>query len=163
MDNLSSHDGLHDALTGALTLAAFYEAATREIARANRGSMPLHLLLLNLPSTEREENSNLQKKPIVDEQRLVQLVEMVHELKNSLRDNDLISRTGLGEISIVFSGNADDLHKRLLNLVQKFSAIVAIVQYQEDWKLSQFLTAGDRALEGIVRSKKLESNNNHLD
>ncbi len=156
MNNLSSHDGLHDALTGALTLAAFYEAVAREISRASRDPMEFHLLLLNLPSAEKDESSNLRKKSIQQEQLLVQLVELVHELQISLRANDLISRTGLSELSIVFSGNAGDLKKRLLTIVNRFSATVAIVKYQKDWKLSQFLTAGDIALENAVRVKTMK-------
>ena len=161
MKNLSSHDGLHDALTGALTLAAFYEAVAREISRANRDHMELHLLLLNLPLTENDESSTLHKKPVQQEQLLVELVELVHELQFSLRDNDLISRTGLSELSIVFSGNAEDLVKRLLNIVNRFSATVAIVKFQAGWKLPQFLSEGDIALQIAIRGKDLEQPGSH--
>ena len=118
MNNLSSHDGLHDALTGALTLPAFYEAVTREIARARRDPIQLHLLLLNLLPTAHVDESDSEsptyrKNPIEQDQLLVALIELVHELQISLRENDLISRTGLSEVSIVFSGNAEDLKKRV--------------------------------------------------
>jgi GGDEF domain-containing protein len=161
MNNLSSHDGLHDALTGALTLPAFYEAVTREIARARRDPMQLHLLLLNLlPINQGEDmdskSSKHRKNAIDQEQLLVALIELVHELQISLRENDLISRTGLSEVSIVFSGNAEDLKKRVLKIANDFSATVAMVQYQENWKLAQFLTAGDLASQEAVRAKTLK-------
>ena len=161
MNNLSSHDGLHDALTGALTLPAFYEAVTREIARARRDPMQLHLLLLNLlPINQGEDmdskSSKHRKNAIDQEQLLVALIELVHELQISLRENDLISRTGLSEVSIVFSGNAEDLKKRILKIANDFSATVAMVQYQENWKLAQFLTAGDLASQEAVRAKTLK-------
>lgn len=158
MSNSSSSDGLHDALTGALSLPAYYEAVAREIARAGRDSMELHLLLLNLQSISKSDLNNLgdtnpHKKSIGHEQLLVRLVELVHELKISLRDNDLISRTGLGEISIVFSGNAEDLKKRILKIIENFSVTVAMVKYQEHWKLAQFLKAGDIAIERATLTK----------
>jgi GGDEF domain-containing protein len=161
MNDLSSHDGLHDALTGALTLPAFYEAVTREIARARRDPMELHLLLLNLlPINQGEDmdskSSKHRKNAIDQEQLLVALIELVHELQISLRENDLISRTGLSEVSIVFSGNAEDLKKRVLKIANDFSATVAMVQYQENWKLAQFLTAGDLASQEAVRAKTLK-------
>jgi len=164
MNNLSSHDGLHDALTGALTLPAFYEAVTREIARSRRDPMQLHLLLLNLLPTNQGEdidskstNSSKHRKNAIDqEQLLVALIELVHELQISLRENDLISRTGLSEVSIVFSGNAEDLKKRILKIANDFSATVAMVQYQENWKLAQFFTAGDLASQEAVRAKTLK-------
>ncbi len=161
MNDLSSHDGLHDALTGALTLPAFYEAVTREIARARRDPMQLHLLLLNLlPINQGEDmdskSSKHRKNAIDQEQLLVALIELVHELQISLRENDLISRTGLSEVSIVFSGNAEDLKKRVLKIANDFSATVAMVQYQENWKLAQFLTAGDLASQEAVRAKTLK-------
>ena len=159
MNNFSSHDGLHDSLTGALTLQAFYEAVEREIARAGRDSINLHLLLLKLPppvKTNSIENelTNSSKNPIEQELLLVQLIELVHTLKNSLRINDLISRTGLSEISVVFSGNADDLKKRVLEIAENFSAELAIVEYQENWKLAEFLLAGDVELQKMVTAKK---------
>ena len=159
MNNFSSHDGLHDALTGALTLQAFYEAVEREIARAGRDSINLHLLLLKLPppvKTNSIENelTNSSKNPIEQELLLVQLIELVHTLKNSLRINDLISRTGLSESSVVFSGSADDLKKRVLEIAENFSAELAIVEYQENWKLAEFLLAGDVELQKMVTAKK---------
>ena len=159
MNNFSSHDGLHDSLTGALTLQAFYEAVEREIARAGRDSINLHLLLLKLPppvKTNSIENelTNSSKNPIEQELLLVQLIELVHTLKNSLRINDLISRTGLSEISVVFSGSADDLKKRVLEIAENFSAELAIVEYQENWKLAEFLLAGDVELQKMVTAKK---------
>ena len=159
MIDFSSHDGLHDALTGALTLQAFYEAVEREIARAGRDSINLHLLLLKLPppvKTNSIENelTNSSKNPIEQELLLVQLIELVHTLKNSLRINDLISRTGLSEISVVFSGSADDLKKRVLEIAENFSAELAIVEYQENWKLAEFLLAGDVELQKMVTAKK---------
>ena len=161
MNNLSSHDGLHDALTGALTLPAFYEAVTREIARARRDPIQLHLLLLNLlPTTHVDESDSesptYRKNPIDQDQLLVALIELVHELQISLRENDLISRTGLSEVSIVFSGNAEELKKRVLKIDNDFSAAIAIVQYQKNWKLAEFLTAGDLALQEAVRAKTLK-------
>lgn len=151
---------MHDALTGALSLPAFNEAVAREIARAGRDSMELHLLLLNLQSITKSdfndfEDNNPRQKSIEQEQLLIQLVEMVRELKISLRDNDLISRTGFSEISIVFSGNPDDLKKRILKIVKNFSGTVAMVKYQEDWKLAQFLTAGDLAIAKAAFTKTL--------
>ena len=159
MNDFSSHDGLHDSLTGALTLQAFYEAVEREIARAGRDSINLHLLLLKLPppvKTNSIENelTNSSKNPIEQELLLVQLIELVHTLKNSLRINDLISRTGLSEISVVFSGSADDLKKRVLEIAENFSAELAIVEYQENWKLAEFLLAGDVELQKMVTAKK---------
>ena len=159
MNNFSSHDGLHDSLTGALTLQAFYEAVEREIARAGRDSINLHLLLLKLPppvKTNFTENelTNSSQNPIEQELLLVQLIELVHTLKNSLRINDLISRTGLSEISVVFSGSADDLKKRVLEIAENFSAELAIVEYQENWKLAEFLLAGDVELQKMVTAKK---------
>ena len=159
MNNFSSHDGLHDSLTGALTLQAFYEAVEREIARAGRDSINLHLLLLKLPppvKTNSIENelTNSSKNPIEQELLLVQLIELVHTLKNSLRINDLISRTGLSEISVVFSGSADDLKKRVLEIAENFSAELAIVEYQENWELAEFLLAGDLELQKMVTAKK---------
>ena len=159
MNNFSSHDGLHDSLTGALTLQAFYEAVEREIARAGRDSINLHLLLLKLPppvKTNSIENelTNSSKNPNEQELLLVQLIELVHTLKNSLRINDLISRTGLSEISVVFSGSADDLKKRVLEIAENFSAELAIVEYQENWKLAEFLLAGDVELQKMVTAKK---------
>lgn len=159
MINFSSHDGLHDALTGALTLQAFYEAVEREIARAGRDSINLHLLLLKLPHPVKNnftenELTNSSKNPIEQELLLVQLIELVHTLKNSLRINDLISRTGLSEISVVFSGSADDLKKRVLEIAENFSAELAIVEYQENWKLAEFLLAGDVELQKMVTAKK---------
>ena len=159
MNNFSSHDGLHDSLTGALTLQAFYEAVEREIARAGRDSINLHLLLLKLPppvKTNSIENelTNSSKNPIEQELLLVQLIELVHTLKNSLRINDLISRTGLSEISVVFSGSADYLKKRVLEIAENFSAELAIVGYQENWKLAEFLLAGDVELQKMVTAKK---------
>lgn len=161
MNNLSSHDGLHDALTGALTLPAFYEAVTREIARARRDPIQLHLLLLNLLPTAHVDESDsdsptYRKNPIELDQLLVALIELVHELQISLRENDLISRTGLSEVSIVFSGNAEELKKRVLKIANDFSAAIAIVQYQENWKLAEFLTAGDVASQEAVRAKTLK-------
>ena len=161
MNNLSSHDGLHDALTGALTLPAFYEAVTREIARARRDPIQLHLLLLNLLPTAHVDESDSEsptyrKNPIEQDQLLVALIELVHELQISLRENDLISRTGLSEVSIVFSGNAEDLKKRVLKISNDFSAAIAIVQYQVNWKLAEFLTAGDLASQEAVRAKTLK-------
>ena len=161
MKNLSSHDGLHDALTGALTLPAFYEAVTREIARARRDPIQLHLLLLNLLPTAHVDESDSEsptyrKNPIEQDQLLVALIELVHELQISLRENDLISRTGLSEVSIVFSGNAEDLKKRVLKIANDFSAAIAIVQYQVNWKLAEFLTAGDLASQEAVRAKTLK-------
>ena len=161
MKNLSSHDGLHDALTGALTLPAFYEAVTREIARARRDPIQLHLLLLNLLPTAHVDESDSEsptyrKNPIEQDQLLVALIELVHELQISLRENDLISRTGLSEVSIVFSGNAKDLKKRVLKIANDFSAAIAIVQYQENWKLAEFLMAGDVASQEAVRAKTLK-------
>ena len=159
MNDFSSHDGLHDSLTGALTLQAFYEAVEREIARAGRDSINLHLLLLKLPppvKTNSIENelTNSSKNPNEQELLLVQLIELVHTLKNSLRINDLISRTGLSEISVVFSGSADDLKKRVLEIAENFSAELAIVEYQENWKLAEFLLAGDVELQKMVTAKK---------
>ena len=159
MNDFSSHDGLHDALTGALTLQAFYEAVEREIARAGRDSINLHLLLLKLPPSVKtnsieNELTNSSKNPIEQELLLVQLIELVHTLKNSLRINDLISRTGLSEISVVFSGSADDLKKRVLEIAENFSAELAIVEYQENWKLAEFLLAGDVELQKMVTAKK---------
>jgi GGDEF domain-containing protein len=159
MIDFSSHDGLHDALTGALTLQAFYEAVEREIARAGRDSINLHLLLLKLPHLVKNnftenELTNSSKNPIEQELLLVQLIELVHTLKNSLRINDLISRTGLSEISVVFSGSADDLKKRVLEIAENFSAELAIVEYQENWKLAEFLLAGDVELQKMVTAKK---------
>jgi len=115
MINFSSHDGLHDALTGALTLQAFYEAVEREIARAGRDSINLHLLLLKLPHPVKNnftenELTNSSKNPIEQELLLVQLIELVHTLKNSLRIND--------------------------------------------WKLAEFLLAGDVELQKMVTAKK---------
>ena len=161
MNNLSSHDGLHDALTGALTLPAFYEAVTREIARARRDPIQLHLLLLNLLPTAHVDESDsdsptYRKNPIELDQLLVALIELVHELQISLRENDLISRTGLSEVSIVFSGNAEELKKRVLKIANDFSAAIAIVQYQVNWKLAEFLTAGDVASQEAVRAKTLK-------
>ena len=161
MNNLSSHDGLHDALTGALTLPAFYEAVTREIARARRDPIQLHLLLLNLLPTAHVDESDsdsptYRKNPIELDQLLVALIELVHELQISLRENDLISRTGLSEVSIVFSGNAEDLKKRVLKIASDFSAAIAIVQYQVNWKLAEFLTAGDLASQESLRAKTLK-------
>ena len=161
MNNLSSHDGLHDALTGALTLPAFYEAVTREIARARRDPIQLHLLLLNLLPTAHVDESDSEsptyrKNSIQQDQLLVALIELVHELQISLRENDLISRTGLSEVSIVFSGNAEDLKKRVLKIANDFSAAIAIVQYQVNWKLAEFLTAGDLASQEAVRAKTLK-------
>lgn len=151
---------MHDALTGALSLPAFNEAVAREIARAGRDSMELHLLLLNLQSITKSdfndfEDNNPRQKSIEQEQLLIQLVEMVHELRISLRDNDLISRTGFSEISIVFSGNPDYLKKRILKIVKNFSGTVAMVKYQEDWELAQFLTAGDLAIAKAAFTKTL--------
>lgn len=159
MIDFSSHDGLHDALTGALTLQAFYEAVEREIARAGRDSINLNLLLLKLPhpvqnNFTENELTNSSKNSIEQELLLVQLIELVHTLKNSLRINDLISRTGLSEISIVFSGSADDLKKRVLEIAENFSAELAIVEYQENWKLAEFLLAGDVELQKMVTAKK---------
>ena len=159
MIDFSSHDGLHDALTGALTLQAFYEAVEREIARAGRDSINLNLLLLKLPhpvqnNFTENELTNSSKNPIEQELLLVQLIELVHTLKNSLRINDLISRTGLSEISVVFSGSADDLKKRVLEIAENFSAELAIVEYQENWKLAEFLLAGDVELQKMVTAKK---------
>ena len=159
MIDFSSHDGLHDALTGALTLQAFYEAVEREIARAGRDSINLNLLLLKLPhpvqnNFTENESTNSSKNPIEQELLLVQLIELVHTLKNSLRINDLISRTGLSEISVVFSGSADDLKKRVLEIAENFSAELAIVEYQENWKLAEFLLAGDVELQKMVTAKK---------
>jgi GGDEF domain-containing protein len=159
MIDFSSHDGLHDSLTGALTLQAFYEAVEREIARAGRDSTNLHLLLLKLPppvKTNSIENelTNPSQNHIEQELLLVQLIELVHTLKNSLRINDLISRTGLSEISVVFSGSADDLKKRVLEIAENFSAEVAIMEYQENWKLAEFLLAGDVELQKMVTAKK---------
>ena len=159
MIDFSSHDGLHDALTGALTLQAFYEAVEREIARAGRDSIKLNLLLLKLPDPVKNnftenELTNSSKNPIEQELLLVQLIELVHTLKNSLRINDLISRTGLSEISVVFSGSADDLKKRVLEIAENFSAELAIVEYQENWKFAEFLLAGDVELQKMVTAKK---------
>ena len=163
MKNLSSHDGLHDALTGALTLQAFYEAVEREIARARRHSINLYLLLLKLSHPIQNtfadtEFSNPNKNSVEREILLVQLVELVHALKSSLRINDLISRTALSEISVVFSGNADELKKRVLETAKNFSAEVAMVQYQENWKLPDFLMAGDMALNGTGAPKNVATN-----
>jgi PleD family two-component response regulator len=163
MKNLSSHDGLHDALTGALTLQAFYEAVEREIARARRDSINLYLLLLKLSHPIQNtfadtEFSNPNKNSVEREILLVQLVELVHALKSSLRINDLISRTALSEISVVFSGNADELKKRVLETAKNFSAEVAMVQYQENWKLPDFLMAGDMALNGTGAPKNVATN-----
>ena len=163
MKNLSSHDGLHDALTGALTLQAFYEAVEREIARARRDSINLYLLLLKLSHSIQNtfadtEFSNPNKNSVEREILLVQLVELVHALKSSLRINDLISRTALSEISVVFSGNADELKKRVLETAKNFSAEVAMVQYQENWKLPDFLMAGDMALNGTGAPKNVATN-----
>ena len=159
MIDFSSHDGLHDALTGALTLQAFYEAVEREIARAGRDSINLNLLLLKVPhpvqnNVTENELTNSSKNPIEQELLLVQLIELVHTLKNSLRINDLISRTGLSEISVVFSGSADDLKKRVLEIAENFSAELAIVEYQENWELAEFLLAGDLKLQKMVTAKK---------
>ena len=159
MMNFSSHDGLHDALTGALTLLAFYEAVEREIARARRDPINLHLLLLKLPvpiknAFSDSESTHTNKEPIEQEQLLVQLIELVHALRISLRINDLISRTGFSEISVVFSGNAEELKKRVLEIAKNFSAEVAIVEYQENWKLAEFLLAGDVELQNMVKAKK---------
>ena len=163
MKNLSSHDGLHDALTGALTLQAFFEAVEREIARARRDSINLYLLLLKLSHPIQNtfadtEFSNPNKNSVEREILLVQLVELVHALKSSLRINDLISRTALSEISVVFSGNADELKKRVLETAKNFSAEVAMVQYQENWKLPDFLMAGDMALNGTGAPKNVATN-----
>ncbi len=163
MKNLSSHDGLHDSLTGALTLQAFYEAVEREIARARRDSINLYLLLLKLSHPIQNtfadtEFSNPNKNSVEREILLVQLVELVHALKSSLRINDLISRTALSEISVVFSGNADELKKRVLETAKNFSAEVAMVQYQENWKLPDFLMAGDMALNGTGAPKNVATN-----
>ena len=163
MKNLSSHDGLHDALTGALTLQAFYEAVEREIARTRRDSINLYLLLLKLSHPIQNtfadtEFSNPNKNSVEREILLVQLVELVHALKSSLRINDLISRTALSEISVVFSGNADELKKRVLETAKNFSAEVAMVQYQENWKLPDFLMAGDMALNGTGAPKNVATN-----
>ena len=163
MKNLSSHDGLHDALTGALTLQAFYEAVEREIARARRDSINLYLLLLKLSHPIQNtfadtEFSNPNKNSVEREILLVQLVELVHALKSSLRINDLISRTALSEISVVFSGNADELKKLVLETAKNFSAEVAMVQYQENWKLPDFLMAGDMALNGTGAPKNVATN-----
>jgi DUF438 domain-containing protein len=100
------------------------------------------------------ELTNSSKNPIEQELLLVQLIELVHTLKNSLRINDLISRTGLSEISVVFSGSADDLKKRVLEIAENFSAEVAIMEYQENWKLAEFLLAGDVELQKMVTAKK---------
>ena len=159
MNDFSSHDGLHDSLTGALTLQAFYEAVEREIARAGRDSINLHLLLLKLPHPVKNnftenEITNPGKNHIEQELLLVQLIELVHALKNSLRINDLISRTGLSEISVVFSGSPDELMKRVLEIAKNFSVEVAIMEYQENWKLAEFLLAGDVELQKIVTAKK---------
>ena len=163
MIDFSSHGGLHDALTGALTLQAFYEAVEREIARAGRDSTNLHLLLLKLPHPVKNnftenESTNPSKNHIEQELLLVQLIELVHALKNSLRINDLISRTGLCEISVVFSGSPDELMKRVLEIAKNFSAVVAIMEYQENWKLAEFLLAGDVELQKIVTAKKDATN-----
>lgn len=163
MKNLSSHDGLHDALTGALTLQAFYEAVEREIARADRDSINLYLLLLKLSHPIQNtftdtEFSNPNKNSVEQEILLVQLVELVHALKSSLRINDLISRTALSEISVVFSGNADEIKKRVLETAKNFSAEVAMVKYQENWKLPDFLMAGDMALNGTGAPKNVATN-----
>jgi DUF438 domain-containing protein len=138
MNDFSSHDGL---------------------ARAGRDSINLHLLLLKLPppvKTNSIENelTNPSKNHIEQELLLVQLIELVHALKNSLRINDLISRTGLSEISIVFSGSPDELMKRVLEIAKNFSAEVEIMEYQENWKLAEFLLAGDVKLQKIVTAKK---------
>lgn len=163
MKNLSSHDGFYDALTGALTLQAFYEAVEREIARAGRDSINLYLLLLKLSHPIQNtfadaDFSNPNKNSVEQEILLVQLVELVHALKSSLRINDLVSRTALSEISVVFSGNADELKKRVLETAKNFSAEVAMVQYQENWKLPDFLMAGDMALNGIGTPKNVATN-----
>ncbi len=163
MKNLSSHDGLHDALTGALTLQAFYEAVEREIARADRDSINLYLLLLKLSHPIQNtftdtEFSNPNKNSVEQEILLVQLVELVHALKSSLRINDLISRTALSEISVVFSGNADEIKKRVLETAKNFSAEVAMVKYQKNWKLPDFLMAGDMALNGTGAPKNVATN-----
>jgi hypothetical protein len=100
------------------------------------------------------ELTNPSKNHIEQELLLVQLIELVHALKNSLRINDLISRTGLCEISVIFSGSPDELMKRILEIAKNFSAEVAIMEYQENWKLAEFLLAGDVELQKIVTAKK---------
>ena len=116
MNDFSSHDGLHDSLTGALTLQAFYEAVEREIARAGRDSINLHLLLLKLPPPVKTNS-------------------IENELTNS-------------------SKNPNDLKKRVLEIAENFSAELAIVEYQENWKLAEFLLAGDVELQKMVTAKK---------
>ena len=111
MNNFSSHDGLHDSLTGALTLQAFYEAVEREIARAGRDSINLHLLLLKLPPPVKTNS-------------------IENELTNSSKK------------------------KRVLEIAENFSAELAIVEYQENWKLAEFLLAGDVELQKMVTAKK---------
>jgi hypothetical protein len=40
--------------------------------------------------------------------------------------------------------------------VNRFSATVAIVKFQAGWKLPQFLTEGDIALQNAIRGKDLK-------
>ena len=51
--------------------------------------------------------------------------------------------------------------KRLLNIVNRFSVTVAIVKFQAGWKLPQFLSEGDIALQIAIRGKDLEQLGSH--
>jgi hypothetical protein len=44
--------------------------------------------------------------------------------------------------------------KRVLEIAKNFSAEVEIMEYQENWKLAEFLLAGDVKLQKIVTAKK---------
>ena len=119
---LVSHDGLHDSLTGLLSLPAFLDSATRIISSTIRSAGSVNLFLGSLLVSD---NSNAQRLAISEKRELAcmseseigelaaRIVTCSGILRSEFREGDLVARYTFGDFLILTSGDYDVINKKI--------------------------------------------------
>jgi len=128
-----SHDGIHDRLTLCAAPPIFYSHLDRMISGSSRSGAPLSLVAVSIPI-----HSSLD-----------QILAIAHEIKKSMRKEDLCGRTGDFQFVVILAGNLANGEKLLERI--RISANLEFTSEIVEWAFKEttleFLYRLDLAVE----------------
>ena len=136
LTNLVSHDGVKDSLTGLLTISAFLEIATREVAVSQRSGKAISLSIISLCDTDSLGERGLvvtEGKDIVQksEDELVRIatrvVEITKSLEKTFRIGDPICRYTFADFLLLHEGDMKTIVEKLGGIATMHEAVTATI------------------------------------
>ena len=136
LTNLVSHDGVKDSLTGLLTISAFLEIATREVALSQRSGKAISLSIISLCERDSLGGRGLvvtEGQEIVQksEDELVRIatrvVDITKSLEKTFRVGDPICRYTFADFLLLHEGDMNKIVEKLSDIAAVHEAVTATI------------------------------------